>query len=885
MVPEWRNQYLDYHGLDAALTKAVENKNIKSREKGVDLYFELIKFNQKFANYFSRECQAQLEKINSFHKEKLSEMKGKYNNLQDQLDQVLSSAVYREIQPHLSLAYNEDNRNSDIYNTVTSISDLFKNLKDKIGMRPDHANTVGCGNDRQQSSRLNISHNTHRLSSTPIFKNADDKHSFMASNPFSSRLTRKRVLSCARKLSESFANSAHKLTNNIGSLTDGNYNSSMNTHPSGNHHYPLEGVMSNALSTGANNSQTDVDLQHLQTKSETTPQSKKKIISSYKNKINQLKFAFRELYFNLVLFEQYTQLNYTGFEQILRKHDRMFASTLGRKFYQEHVQTADFYNDLQTIDHLIEGVEHVYTLHFENGNRRKAIKKLQVPSNVYKPSSPMLDFRVGYELGMFAVLFILVLLVGYLSDTGYDWRTVFRLYRSPLVLIIFLFQAGISIVIWKHYKINHVLIFELNPRNNLSFHHFLEFASLLGIIWSISVLLFLFSESLSIRPSICPLVVVVIVVSYLFNPTATCQYRARFWLIRILGRIFSAPLNPVRFADFWIADQLVSIVPLFLDLEYLSCFYTTGEVLSVSHLSHSYVSRCVTRNPQDLVIRTIVAALPAWFRCAQCLRRWRDENWLTLHLANAGKYGCMVSVVVLSSISQYNKSSFELDTMRIIWLIAAIFTSSLTAYWDIIYDFGLFNTYDSQDDDEEPTKPQSSRKSFNGSIASKDFPDEFNLTNINRQKRKKWPFLRKELVYPVWVYYFAIIENWILRFGWIITISLTEFSNIETGLAVSLLAPMEMFRRFVWNCIRLENEQLNNCGLFRAVRDIPIEVVAPIDESHLDKVIMMMDSRDGPSMRNRLMKRRTLRPDRVSFMVLHQPNSSKTVTRRFDHRK
>lgn len=879
MVPEWRNQYLDYHGLDAALTKAVENKNIKSREKGVDLYFELIKFNQKFANYFSRECQAQLEKINSFHKEKLSEMKGKYNNLQDQLDQVLSSAVYREIQPHLSLAYNEDNKNSDIYNTVTSISELFKNLKDKIGMRPDHpSNTVGCGNEQPNSNRFKILHNTHRLSSVPIFGN--DGHTFTASTSLGIQLNRKRVFSLARKLSESFTNSAHKLTNNISLLSDSSQQSPANNY-SGHHHHPLESVISNGPSTGMNNPQPDVDLQHHQVKSDTNPQSKKKIISSYKKKISHLKFAFRELYFNLVLFEQYTQLNYTGFEQILRKHDRMFASTFGRKFYQEHVQTADFYNDLQTIDHLIEGVEHVYTLHFENGNRRKAIKKLQVPSDVYKPSSPMLDFRVGYELGMFAILFILVLLVGYLSDTGYDWRTVFRLYRSPLILIIFLFQSGISIVIWKHYKINHVLIFELNPRNNLSFHHFLEFGALLGIVWSISVLLFLFSEPLNIRPSVCPLVVVVIVVSYLFNPTATCHYRARFWLIRILGRIFTAPLNPVRFADFWIADQLVSIVPLFLDLEYLSCFYTTGEVLSVSHLSATYVSRCVTRNPQDLVIRTIVAALPAWFRCAQCLRRWRDENWLPLHLANAGKYGCMVSVVVLSSISQYNKSSFELDTMRIIWLVAAIFTSCLTAYWDIIYDFGLFNTYDAQDDDEEP---QTSKKSLNGSIASEDFPDEFDLAKTNRQKRKKWPFLRKELVYPVWVYYFAIVENWILRFGWIITISLTEFSNIEAGLAVSLLAPMEMFRRFVWNCIRLENEQLNNCGLFRAVRDIPIEVVAPIDESHLDKVIMMMDSRDGPSMRNRLMKRRTLRPDRVSFMVLHQPDSPRSITRRCNYR-
>lgn len=52
-----------------------------------------------------------------------------------------------------------------------------------------------------------------------------------------------------------------------------------------------------------------------------------------------------------------------------------------------------------------------------------------------------------------------------------------------------------------------------------------------------------------------------------------------------------APFCSVRFADFWIADQLVSIVPLFLDLEYLSCFYMTGEVLSVTYLSSVYVRK------------------------------------------------------------------------------------------------------------------------------------------------------------------------------------------------------------------------------------------------------------------------------------------------------
>ena len=44
--------------------------------------------------------------------------------------------------------------------------------------------------------------------------------------------------------------------------------------------------------------------------------------------------------------------------------------------------------------------------------------------------------------------------------------------------------------------------------------------------------------------------------------------------------------------------------------------------------------------------------------------------------------------------------------------------------------------------------------------------------------------------------------------------------------------------RFIWNFFRLENEHLNNCGKFRAVRDIS---VAPIDASDQAQIIKLMD--------------------------------------------
>ena len=54
-----------------------------------------------------------------------------------------------------------------------------------------------------------------------------------------------------------------------------------------------------------------------------------------------------------------------------------------------------------------------------------------------------------------------------------------------------------------------------------------------------------------------------------------------------------------------------------------------------------------------------------------------------------------------------------------------------------------------------------------------------------------------------------------LRFGWAVSLSLTEMGFSMWGdLITSVLSPLEVFRRFIWNFFRLENEHLNNCGKF-----------------------------------------------------------------------
>lgn len=63
----------------------------------------------------------------------------------------------------------------------------------------------------------------------------------------------------------------------------------------------------------------------------------------------------------------------------------------------------------------------------------------------------------------------------------------------------------------------------------------------------------------------------------------------------------------------------------------------------------------------------------------------------------------------------------------------------------------------------------------------------------------------------------------------------------------------------------MENEHLNNCGKFRAVRDIS---VAPLDSSDHTQIIKMMDDENGVLNRNQKKKinKKGLKEDKLSLL-------------------
>ncbi len=202
--------------------------------------------------------------------------------------------------------------------------------------------------------------------------------------------------------------------------------------------------------------------------------------------------------------------------------------------------------------------------------------------------------------------------------------------------------------------------------------------------------------------------------------------------------------------------------------------------------------------------------IPFWIRFWQCIRKFKDSHDV-YNIVNAGKYATNFIPVILAFVQSLVSPGNNWGPLKIVWLITNVFVTVYKLVWDYYKDWGLFQSW--KNDQHEP-------------------------------------FLRPNLLYPpvmvrmfdnwltIWQYYIAIIENLILRFFWVILLLIRSFTPIDPITNEWLLFGVtlfEIFRRFVWNIIRLENEQLNNMEGYRVVHDVPLPFVANKSEDVIQK--------------------------------------------------
>ncbi|CAI2166780.1 11696_t:CDS:10 [Funneliformis geosporum] len=163
----------------------------------------------------------------------------------------------------------------------------------------------------------------------------------------------------------------------------------------------------------------------------------------------------------------------------------------------------------------------------------------------------------------------------------------------------------------------------------------------------------------------------------------------------------------------------------------------------------------------------ILSSLPPWWRFVQCWKRYFDTSHKFPHLANAGKYLLSMATLWL----------FFFETFASFSIGCQIVSSTYSLLWDLLMDWSLLQ------------------------LDSKNY------------------LLRDNISFKSYVYYFAIISNGLLRFSWVLKFTIPQ-KYIK--ITVYVIGYFEMLRRWQWSLLRIENEHVNNCGQFRAVKEIPL---------------------------------------------------------------
>ncbi|PPD79487.1 hypothetical protein GOBAR_DD23601 [Gossypium barbadense] len=360
-----------------------------------------------------------------------------------------------------------------------------------------------------------------------------------------------------------------------------------------------------------------------------------------------IRTAFVELYRGLGLLKTYSSLNMVAFTKILKKFDKVSKQEASAR-YLKAVKRSHFISSDKVV-RLMDEVESIFTQHFANNDRKRAMKFLRPRQH---KDSHLVTFFSGLFTGCFVSLFGIYIILAHLcgifsATTGTAYmETVYPVFSVFALLSLHMFLYGCNMMMWKNTRINYNFIFEFAPNTALKYRDaFLICTTLMTCIVG-ALLIHLLLTAAAISPS----------------------------------HVDTIPgfLLLVLMVDFFMADQLTSQIPLLRHLESTACYF----------LAESFKTRQYTCKNGSLYrqFAYVISFSPYYWRAMQCARRWFDESDPN-HLANMGKYvSAMVAAGArLTYATQSNSLWFG------VVLVTSIVATVYQLYWDFVKDWGLLN--------------------------------------------------------------------------------------------------------------------------------------------------------------------------------------------------
>ncbi|KAD5961072.1 hypothetical protein E3N88_12545 [Mikania micrantha] len=490
-----------------------------------------------------------------------------------------------------------------------------------------------------------------------------------------------------------------------------------------------------------------------------------------------LKQAFIEFHLKLRQLKSYSFLNQLAFSKIMKKYDKS-TSRNASKAYLEMVEKS-YLNQSDEVARLVESVEAVFVEHFCNGNRDLGMKILRHKA---KTDRHRVTFFIGCFVGLSLALVVAIILMIHvrklLDSKGQDqyMTTVFPLYSVFGYLVLHMLMYAGNIYFWKRYRVNYAFIFGFKPNTELGYREILLVASGLSVLTLAAVLSNLEMDvddkvkNSRIVTELLPLGLVIVVLLIALCPFDIVYRTNRFFLITCIWHCICVPLYKVTLPDFFLADQLTSQVQLFRNLEFYICYYGWGNYKKRDSIE------CRGSSIYDN-ISLVIAIIPYYIRCLQCLRRLLDGEDSS-QAVNGLKYLSTIAAVIARTFYVQKRGL----TLKLVAALTSVVATVYNTYWDLVCDWGLL------------------------------------------RKNSENPWLRDKLLLPHRsIYFLAMVVNVILRLAWMQTVfDFHEAPFLHRTALIALISSLEIIRRGIWNFFRLENEHLNNVGKYRAFKSVPL---------------------------------------------------------------
>ncbi|CAK9274625.1 unnamed protein product [Sphagnum jensenii] len=502
-------------------------------------------------------------------------------------------------------------------------------------------------------------------------------------------------------------------------------------------------------------------------------------LSKRKKKINScekmLCTAFIEFYRGLGLLKSYSSLNMVAFAKILKKYDKVTKRNLAPMYIKE--VECSYFASSDKVTELMIKVEEIFTKHFSDNDRRKAMTLLRpMQQDGNHTTTFFLGIFAGWTVALLSV-FLLILLTqnNYRTTGGKGYmETVFRVFSTLGLVLLHMYMYGWNVYAWEKTRINYGFIFEFSPGIELHYREVLLICTALSSMLLGTMIVHIIASTKE-APNYhgsdwVPLSITLVFLVMLLIPVNIFYKSSRYFFLRCFRRIIFAPFYKVGLSDFFLGDQLTSQVVSFRNVEFMLCYFSGG------YFQRRDESAC-SDNTMFKLLTYMISLLPYWWRFLQCLRRWRDEGD-KMQLYNSGKYMSAMVAVVLR-LAYVSHSSIAL---LVLFVLSSCFATLYQVYWDVVVDWGLL------------------------------------------QQNSKNPWLRDNLILKrKYLYHISMWLNALLRLAWISSIQpLNGIPGFSQPAWSVIFAALEVIRRGQWNFYRLENEHLNNVGKYRAVKTVPL---------------------------------------------------------------